>query len=55
MVIENIRTNKNGSITPLTSGKIQLQSEGAEIYFKSIDIRPITGIPIEVISTIASN
>lgn len=30
---------------PLTSGKIQLQSEAAEVFFKDVMIRPITGMP----------
>jgi hypothetical protein len=38
----------NGQVTPLTKGKIQLQSEGAEIYYKSIRIRPIDRIPTKL-------
>lgn len=30
---------------PLTSGKIQLQSEAAEVYFKDVKIRPISQMP----------
>jgi hypothetical protein len=37
---------KEGSITkPLTKGKIQLQSEAAEVFFKDIKIRQIDEIP----------
>ncbi len=32
---------------PVTSGAIILQSEGAEIYYRDIEIRPITVIPAE--------
>jgi hypothetical protein len=35
----------DGAKTPLTKGVIQLQSEGAEIYYRRIEIRPISGIP----------
>jgi len=33
--------------TPVTSGPIILQSEGAEVYYRNIEIRPITAIPTE--------
>lgn len=33
--------------TPVTSGAIILQSEGAEIYYRDIQLRPITAIPPE--------
>jgi hypothetical protein len=32
---------------PLTAGKILLQSEGAEILYRNIELRPITTIPAE--------
>jgi Domain of Unknown Function (DUF1080) len=31
--------------TPVTSGPIILQSEGAEVFYRDIEIRPITAIP----------
>lgn len=40
----------NGKIAPLTKGKIQLQSEGAEVFYKQIRIRPITQLPAEILS-----
>lgn len=36
---------ENGEIVPLTSGKIQIQSEGGELLIKSMDIRSISEIP----------
>jgi hypothetical protein len=33
--------------TPITSGPIILQSEGAEVFYRDIRIRPITAIPTE--------
>lgn len=30
---------------PLTSGRISLQSEGAEVYYRDIEVKPITEIP----------
>lgn len=42
MVLKNSRyINENGEQVPLTKGKIQLQSEAAELFFKGIKIRPI--------------
>lgn len=48
MVLENSRETKpDNSQGPLTNGKIQLQSEGAEAYYRNMQIRPITVIPAE--------
>jgi hypothetical protein len=33
--------------TPVTSGPIILQSEGAEVFYRDIQVRPITAIPAE--------
>jgi hypothetical protein len=33
--------------TPVTSGPIILQSEGAEVFYRAIEIRPISAIPAE--------
>jgi len=35
----------NGNIEPLTKGKIQIQSEGAEVFYRDITIRSIEAIP----------
>ncbi|MDP3642317.1 MAG: DUF1080 domain-containing protein [Bacteroidota bacterium] len=44
----NLRYLVNGKEVPLSKGKIQLQSEGAEIFYRNIQIRPITEIPEEI-------
>ena len=36
------------TVTPLTKGKIQLQSEGAEAYYKDITIQSISEIPADI-------
>ncbi len=42
MVLKNSRyINENGEAVPMTKGKIQLQSEAAELFFKGIKIKPI--------------
>lgn len=45
MVLYNSRQLDNGQETPLTKGKIQIQSEGAEVFYKDIKISPIEMIP----------
>jgi hypothetical protein len=41
MVLRNSRYVKDGKGVPLTKGKIQLQSEAAEVFFKDIRIREL--------------
>jgi hypothetical protein len=36
---------ENGQATPLVKGKIQIQSEGAEVFYKNIMIEPLNAIP----------
>ncbi|MDR7128889.1 hypothetical protein J2X69_001221 [Algoriphagus sp. 4150] len=46
MVLENSRyKNEDGEEVPLIEGKIQLQSESAEVFFKDIQIKPLTELP----------
>lgn len=40
----------DGTLKPLTKGRIQLQSEAAEVFFKDIMIKPITKLPSEYVS-----
>ena len=44
MVLFNSRQQDKDRFTPLVKGKIQIQSEGAEVYYKDIIIEPIKGI-----------
>jgi len=37
------------SLTPLKQGKIQLQSEGAEVFYRNILIQPIQEIPATIL------
>ncbi len=46
--IYNARYLENGQETPLVKGKIQLQSEGAEIFYRNIQLMPIEALPDEV-------
>ena len=47
MVLANSRFNENGVDKPLVEGKIQLQSEGCEVYYKDIKIKIIDELPNE--------
>lgn len=50
MINNNTGKVENGEVIPLTSGKIQLQSEGAELFVKTIQIKPIKEIPAELLN-----
>lgn len=45
MVLKNSRYEKNGKVIPLDEGKIQLQSEAAEVFYSDIKIKPISALP----------
>jgi len=47
--IDDAHTVINGELVPLTRGKLQLQSEAADGYFRRVKIRPITEIPAKVL------
>ncbi|WP_347838732.1 DUF1080 domain-containing protein [uncultured Draconibacterium sp.] len=47
MVNTNTGILENGEILPLQSGKIQIQSEGGDLFIKSVKIKPIKEIPAE--------
>ena len=49
MVLYNSRQMDNGHESPLAKGKLQIQSEGAEIYYKNLMIRSIDAIPAELL------
>lgn len=40
------RKTVDGGYAPLTGGRLQLQMEGAEIYFREIEIMPVTAVPV---------
>jgi 3-keto-disaccharide hydrolase len=45
MVLTNARRMVAGKEVPLTGGKIQIQSEGAEVFYRNIAVRPLKEIP----------
>lgn len=44
MKLFNSRQPSEGKEIPLTKGKIQIQTEGAEVYYRNIQLQPITEI-----------
>src|ERR1700712_3791399 len=47
MALSNSRYMVNNEAKPLVKGKIQIQSEAAEVFYKDIKIKQIDGIPAE--------
>jgi hypothetical protein len=47
LVLTRLRMKQGAQEVPLTRGRIELQSESAEIFFRNIRIQPITQIPAE--------
>ncbi|HET9487060.1 MAG TPA: DUF1080 domain-containing protein [Chryseosolibacter sp.] len=51
MVLYNLRQEDGASILPLTKGKIQIQSEGAEVFYRNISIESIRQIPTALLTS----
>jgi hypothetical protein len=49
MIMTGLRHKVDGKEVPLTKGKIQLQSEGAEVFYRNLEVRPIKEIPAEAL------
>ena len=47
MVLYNSRQLENGQAIPLVKGKLQIQSEGAEIFYRHIMVEPLNKIPAQ--------
>ena len=47
MVLTGLRQEDGQTTKPLMKGKIQIQSEGAEVFYRNIRIRSITSLPAE--------
>ncbi len=50
MILQNSRYFDKGNAIPLRKGKIQIQSEAAEVFYKDIKIKSIKAMPLEYIS-----
>jgi hypothetical protein len=49
MVLQGLRQRVAEREEPLTKGRLQLQSEGAEVYYRNMMIRPLREIPKELL------
>jgi hypothetical protein len=49
MTLTGLRQQTDAGESPLTKGRLQFQSEAAEVFYRAIAIRPITEIPRDVI------
>ena len=45
MALFELRQPEGGEAIPLSKGKIQIQSEGAEIFYRNLEVEPIVEIP----------
>jgi hypothetical protein len=50
MILQNSRQIDGDLETPLLKGKIQIQSEGSEVFYKNIKITSIDKIPEEILN-----
>ena len=49
MVLYHSSQLENGHAIPLVKGKIQIQSEGAEVFYKNIIVQPLDSIPARLL------
>ena len=49
LVLSGLRQKVDGKEVPLTKGRIELQSESAEIFFRRIQLQYILEIPPELL------
>ena len=47
MILQNSRYVEDGKKVPMIKGKIQLQSEAAEVFYKNIKIKQLKKLPVE--------
>jgi len=45
MVLYNLRQPEGTGDKPLAKGKIQIQSEGAEVFYRSLAVEQLSGLP----------
>src|SRR5881394_3028164 len=54
MVLVNPRYEEDGRWRPLSHGKIQIQSEAAEVFYRKVEARPLYELPAEFLNEIPS-
>jgi hypothetical protein len=48
LALTNPRYAQGGRETPLRRGKVQIQSEGAEVFYRKIEVRVLAQVPVEL-------
>lgn len=48
LALQDARINRDGALAPLTAGRIQIQSEGAEVFYRRVEIRPLDAFPVDI-------
>ena len=49
LVLTGLRQKVDGKEVPLTKGRIELQTESAEVFFRNVQLRPVSAIPPELL------
>jgi hypothetical protein len=49
MILNHSSQLVNGELVPLYHGKVQIQSEGAEVFYRNIELEPIKKFPTELL------
>jgi hypothetical protein len=49
MVLYNLRQPEGNGDKPLTNGKIQIQSEGAEVFYRNLEVEQLSGLPHDLL------
>jgi hypothetical protein len=55
MVLTGLRHRVDGKEVPLTKGKIQLQAEGAEVFYRKIEVRKIDKVPEHFLKAVVAD
>ena len=49
LILQNSRQSEGDKEIPLNKGKIQIQSEGSEVFYRDIKICSIDKIPVNIL------
>lgn len=55
LVVTNPRYREQGREIAVNQGRIQLQSEAAELYYRKVEIRPLDALPPELLSHVPTH
>lgn len=55
LVLEKCERKDGDTWVPATSGRIQLQSEGAELFYRKVELRPVKELPAHFAAAVAGS